>query len=48
MLPDNSEEDIPFFGGKDYLPLSCSLTGFDQSPEDGLLHRRRMLVSHAV
>jgi hypothetical protein len=27
MLPDRTDEDIVFFGGKDYLPLFCSLTG---------------------
>ena len=26
MLPDDTEEEILFFGGKDYLPLFCSLT----------------------
>lgn len=26
MLPDDTEEDIVFFGGRDYLPLFCSLT----------------------
>jgi hypothetical protein len=26
MLPDQTEEEIVFFGGKDYLPLFCSLT----------------------
>jgi hypothetical protein len=26
MLPDNTEDDIVFFGGKDYLALFCSLT----------------------
>jgi hypothetical protein len=26
MLPDETAEDILFFGGKDYLPLFCSLT----------------------
>ena len=26
MLPDNTKSDIVFFGGKDYLPLFCSLT----------------------
>jgi hypothetical protein len=26
MLPDDTENDIVFFGGKDYLPLFCSLT----------------------
>jgi hypothetical protein len=25
-LPDNTEDEIIFFGGKDYLPLFCSLT----------------------
>jgi hypothetical protein len=27
MLPDRPNEEIVFFGGKDYLPLLCSLTG---------------------
>jgi hypothetical protein len=27
MLPDRWDEEIVFFGGKDYLPLLCSLTG---------------------
>jgi hypothetical protein len=26
LLPDNTDGDIVFFGGKDYLPLFCSLT----------------------
>jgi hypothetical protein len=26
MLPDDTEEEVLFFGGKDYLPLFCSLT----------------------
>jgi hypothetical protein len=26
VLPDDTEDDIVFFGGKDYLPLFCSLT----------------------
>ena len=26
MLPEQTDEDILFFGGKDYLPLFCSLT----------------------
>ncbi len=26
MLPDDAKNDIVFFGGKDYLPLFCSLT----------------------
>jgi hypothetical protein len=26
MLPDDTEHDVLFFGGKDYLPLFCSLT----------------------
>ncbi len=26
VLPDDTEEEILFFGGKDYLPLFCSLT----------------------
>ena len=26
MLPDDTEEDVLFFGGKDYLPLFCALT----------------------
>jgi hypothetical protein len=26
MLPDQADDDIVFFGGKDYLPLFCSLT----------------------
>jgi hypothetical protein len=26
MLPDETDEEILFFGGKDYLPLFCSLT----------------------
>ena len=26
MLPDITDDDIVFFGGKDYLPLFCSLT----------------------
>jgi len=26
MLPDDTENEIVFFGGKDYLPLFCSLT----------------------
>jgi hypothetical protein len=26
MLPDNTEDDIVFFGGKEYLPLFCLLT----------------------
>jgi hypothetical protein len=26
MLPHDTDEDIVFFGGKDYLPLFCSLT----------------------
>jgi hypothetical protein len=26
MLPDRADEKILFFGGKDYLPLFCSLT----------------------
>lgn len=26
MLPDGSNEDIEFFGGKDYLPLFARLT----------------------
>jgi hypothetical protein len=26
MLPDDTKNDIVFFGGKDYLPLFCSLT----------------------
>ena len=27
MLPDRVDEEIVFFGGKDYVPLLCSLTG---------------------
>lgn len=27
MLPDRPNEEIVFFGGKDYLPLVCPLTG---------------------
>jgi hypothetical protein len=27
MLPDDTEEEIVFFGGKDYIPLFCALTG---------------------
>jgi hypothetical protein len=27
MLPQDGRDDIVFFGGKDYLPLFCSLTG---------------------
>lgn len=26
MLPDITDDDVVFFGGKDYLPLFCSLT----------------------
>jgi hypothetical protein len=26
MLPGHTDEEILFFGGKDYLPLFCSLT----------------------
>jgi hypothetical protein len=26
MVPDQTDEDIRFFGGKDYIPLFCSLT----------------------
>ena len=26
MLPDDSDEEVVFFGGKDYLPLFCRLT----------------------
>jgi hypothetical protein len=26
MLPDDTKDDIVFFGGRDYLPLFCSLT----------------------
>jgi len=26
MLPDKTEKEIVFFGGKDYLPLFCALT----------------------
>lgn len=26
MLPDQTDQEIVFFGGKDYLPLFCSLT----------------------
>jgi hypothetical protein len=26
MLPDQTDEEIRFFGGKDYLPLFCSVT----------------------
>ena len=26
MLPKNTDDEIVFFGGKDYLPLFCSLT----------------------
>ena len=26
MLPNQTEDDVLFFGGKDYLPLFCSLT----------------------
>ncbi|OHC75243.1 MAG: hypothetical protein A3G18_03175 [Rhodospirillales bacterium RIFCSPLOWO2_12_FULL_58_28] len=26
MLPDHTNEQILFFGGKDYLPLFCALT----------------------
>jgi len=26
MLPDDGDEDVVFFGGKDYLPLFCNLT----------------------
>jgi hypothetical protein len=33
MLPDNTEEDILFFGGKDYLPLFCSLTRSIRAPK---------------
>jgi hypothetical protein len=31
MLPENTKEDIMFLGGKDYLPLFCSLTDTIQS-----------------
>jgi hypothetical protein len=31
MLPDDTENDIVFFGGKDYLPLFCSLTDTNRS-----------------
>ena len=27
MLSDETDEDIVFFGGKDYLPQFCALTG---------------------
>jgi hypothetical protein len=37
MLPRQTEEDIRFFGGMDYLPLFCSLT-------DGV--RGRRIVSY--
>ena len=26
MLPDDTDDDVVFFGGKDYLPLFCELT----------------------
>lgn len=26
MLPDNTDEEVVFFGGKDYVPLFCTLT----------------------
>ncbi len=31
MLPGNTKEDVVFLGGKDYLPLFCSLTDTIQS-----------------
>jgi hypothetical protein len=33
MLPAESEDEIVFFGGKDYLPLFCSLTGSVKGPK---------------
>jgi hypothetical protein len=31
MLRNDTEDDIVFFGGKDYLPLFCSLTDTNRS-----------------
>ena len=33
MMPGNTDEEILFFGGKDYLPLFCSLTKTIKSPK---------------
>jgi hypothetical protein len=33
MLPDDTEKEILFFGGKDYLPLFCSLTRSVRAPK---------------
>jgi hypothetical protein len=43
MLPDRPNEEIVFFGGKDYLPLLCSLTGEtpNRKPSSTTLRARR-------
>jgi hypothetical protein len=40
MLPDETEDDILFFGGKDYIALFCELTA-------GVKRRRTLLYSSA-
>jgi hypothetical protein len=44
MLDDTGEEVI-FFGGKDYLPLFCSLTGTIRGPK--VVFHNSALVPHA-
>jgi hypothetical protein len=33
MLPDDTTDEVLFFGGKDYLPLFCTLTSAIRSPK---------------
>jgi hypothetical protein len=42
MLPDTTAEDILFFGGKDYLPLFCSLTDAVQSKKKAFYNSARL------
>jgi hypothetical protein len=40
MLQDDTADDIVFFGGKDYLPLFCSLTNAVRSPKTAFYNSR--------
>jgi hypothetical protein len=42
MLPDTTDEDILFFGGKDYLPLFCSLTDAVRSKKTAFYNSARL------
>jgi hypothetical protein len=42
MLPDKTDEDILFFGGKDYLRLFCSLTAAIRSKKTAFYNSARL------